>query len=133
MKNVWNLFKVNNKHCVKSVRIWSFSGPHSSAFVQNTERYLVSLRIQSKYRKIRTRKTPNTDMFYAVKDTREMILLASIFLWEHVTSNWLSDVWVDDHQVFCRLSNNLHTNPNRYTQGIYIFPMAVLRHIRYIR
>ena len=26
-------------HCVKSVRIWSYSGPYFPAFGQNTERY----------------------------------------------------------------------------------------------
>ena len=31
-----------------------------------TEIYFVYLRVQSKYGKIRTRKTPNTDTFYAV-------------------------------------------------------------------
>ena len=51
---------------MKSVRIRSFSGPYFPAFGLNTERYNVSLRIQSKRRKIRTRKTPNTDTFYAV-------------------------------------------------------------------
>ena len=29
-------------HCVKCVRIWSYSGPHFSAFGLNTERYLSS-------------------------------------------------------------------------------------------
>ena len=60
-------------HCVKSVRIWSFSGPHFPAFGLNTERtkyeemrYFVSLRIQSECGKTRTRRTPNTDTFYAV-------------------------------------------------------------------
>ena len=33
-----------------------FSGPYFPAFVLNTERYFVFLRIQSEYRKIRTRK-----------------------------------------------------------------------------
>ena len=32
----------------------------------NAEIYELNLRIQSEYRKIRTRKTPNTDTFYAV-------------------------------------------------------------------
>ena len=32
------------KHCVKSVRIWSFSGPYFCAFGLNTKRYSVSLR-----------------------------------------------------------------------------------------
>ena len=34
-------------HCVKSVRIRSYSGPHFPAFRLNTGRYGVSLRIQS--------------------------------------------------------------------------------------
>ena len=56
-------------HCVKSVRIRSYSGvilsyPHFSAFGLNTERYEVCLRIQSEYGKMRTRITPNTDTFY---------------------------------------------------------------------
>ena len=63
------LFYSNFKHklhCAKSVRIRSFSGPYFAAFRLNKERYQVSLRIQSECGKIRTRKTPNTDAFYAV-------------------------------------------------------------------
>ena len=56
-----------NEHCVKSVRIRSNSGLHFPAFRLNTERYSVSLRIQSKCGEIRTRKIPNTDTFLAVK------------------------------------------------------------------
>ena len=52
--------------CVKSVCIRSFCGPYFPAFGLNTEIYGVSFRIQSKCRKIRTRKTPNTDTFNAV-------------------------------------------------------------------
>ena len=51
---------------MKSVRIRSYSGPYFPAFGLNTERYSVSLHIQSKCGKIRTRITPNTDTFYAV-------------------------------------------------------------------
>ena len=43
-----------HSNCVKCVRIWSFSGNS------------VSLRIQSKCGKIRTRKTPTKDSFHAV-------------------------------------------------------------------
>ena len=53
-------------HCVKSVLIGSFSGPYFPAFGLNTERCRVSLRIQSDCGKMRTRRTPNTDTFYAV-------------------------------------------------------------------
>ena len=48
------------KHCVKSVRVRDYSGSHFLAFELNTERYSVSLRIQSACGKIRTRITSNT-------------------------------------------------------------------------
>ena len=58
--------KLKTLRCLKSVRIWSYSGPCFSAFGLNTERYCVYLRIQSKIRKIRARKTLNTDTFHEV-------------------------------------------------------------------
>ena len=61
----------NNKtkpdiYCVKSVRIRSYSDTLFATFILNTERYSVSLRIQSECGKIRIRITANTDNFYAV-------------------------------------------------------------------
>ena len=53
-------------HCVKSARIRSYSGSHFPTFGLNTERYSVSLRIQSEWGKMWTRITPNTDTFPAV-------------------------------------------------------------------
>ena len=50
----------------KSVRIRSYSGPHFPLFLLNTERYGVSLCIQSKRGKIRTRIALNTDTYHAV-------------------------------------------------------------------
>ena len=50
-------------HCVKSVLIQSYSGPHFPAFGLNTERYSVSLRIQSECGEIRTRKNPVSGHF----------------------------------------------------------------------
>ena len=44
----------DDEHCVKSLRVWSFSDPYFSASGVNTERYSVSLRIHSEYGKIRT-------------------------------------------------------------------------------
>ena len=59
--NNWYLvFFVSNLydgHCLKSVRIWSYSGP---CFLK-TERYFVFPGIQFKCAKIRTRMTPSTD------------------------------------------------------------------------
>ena len=46
--------KADISHCVKSVRIRSNSGPHFPAFKLNTERYGLSLPIQSECGKIRT-------------------------------------------------------------------------------
>ena len=53
-------------HCMKSVCIWSFSGPYFPAFGLNAEIIRVNLRIQSECGKIRTRKTPNSEIFHAV-------------------------------------------------------------------
>ena len=52
---------VDTLHCVKRVRIRSYSGLHFSTFVLNT-----ALRIESECVKLWTRITPNTDTFYAV-------------------------------------------------------------------
>ena len=53
-------------HCVKSVRIRSYSGPHFPAFGLNTERCVEYLSVQSKCGKMWTRITPTTVTFYAV-------------------------------------------------------------------
>ena len=55
------------RHCVKSVHIRSFLGRYFPAFGRNTERYSVSLFIWFGCGKMRTRKTPNTDTFHAVR------------------------------------------------------------------
>ena len=57
---------MQTSHGVKSVRIRSYAGPHFPAFGLNTERYSVSLRIQSECGKMRPRITPNTDTFHTV-------------------------------------------------------------------
>ena len=65
--SIW--VKSKHKHCIKSVHIWSCSGPHFPAVGLNTEPYIVSLRIQSKCGKMQTRIAPNTDIFHALKLT----------------------------------------------------------------
>ena len=54
---------MRKEYRVKSVRNWSYSSPHLTAFGLNTE----SVRIQFKCREMQTRITPNTDTFYAVE------------------------------------------------------------------
>ena len=61
-------FFLELSRCVKSVCIRSFSVPHFPAFGLNTVIYRVNLCIQSEYRKMRTRKTSNTNIFHAVPD-----------------------------------------------------------------
>ena len=63
-------------HCMKSVRIRSYSGPYFLAFALDKERYGVSLRIQSECGKIRTRLTPNTDTLYTMIARLEKINIA---------------------------------------------------------
>ena len=62
----YTLYYSANFHCVKSVRVRSYSDPQFPAFGLNTERYSVSLRNQFKCGKIQTRITLNTNNFYAV-------------------------------------------------------------------
>ena len=59
---------ITDHHCATKMRIQSFFGPHFPTFGLNTERYGISVRIQSECGEIRTRKTPNTDTFHAVHD-----------------------------------------------------------------
>ena len=68
--------------CVKSVPIRSFSGPYFSAFGLNTERYSVSLCIQSKCRKTRTRKLPIQTLFTQWASYPEIKINGEIFLKE---------------------------------------------------
>ena len=72
-------------HCVKRVRIWSYSGPHFSRiflhldWIRRDTSYLSVFSLNSG--KIWTRITPNTDIFYAVVLATEIQLSsADIFL-----------------------------------------------------
>ena len=64
---IYSIFLLGRKrsdhHCVKRVRIRSFSGPYFPAVALSTERYGVSLCIQSEFGKIRTRKTRIRTLF----------------------------------------------------------------------
>ena len=62
-KNRFFTSRVSNIHWEKSVRIWSLSVLYFLAFGLNTERYLISFRIQSKCGKIRTRKLQIRTLF----------------------------------------------------------------------
>ena len=65
-----------NQHHVKSVRIRSYSRPHVPESGLNTERYGISLHIQSKCPDMGTRITPNMDTFHVVQ---HLLLISGIF------------------------------------------------------
>ena len=60
---------------VKSVSIRSFSGPYFPAFGLNSERYTITLRIQSECGKTRTRKTPDMGTFHAINGIKVRYLV----------------------------------------------------------
>ena len=72
-------------HWVKNVRNRSYFRPYYPAFELHTERYGVSLPIQSECRIIRTRITPNTDIFYAVMN---ISIAGNIFMHGYIHSMW---------------------------------------------
>ena len=82
-----------DRHCVKSVRIRSFSGPYFPAFGLNTERYSASLRIQSEGGKMWTRKTPNRDTFHAVRIPLEHLNVLTNSNNNNNDSNGKSKLW----------------------------------------
>ena len=59
--------KTTAKRCARSVQVRSFSGPYFLICRLNTEIYFENIRIQSKYGKMQTRKSPYLDTFHAVK------------------------------------------------------------------
>ena len=65
-------------HCVKSVRVRSFSDLYFPSFGLNTETYFVSFRIQSESGKLRTRKTLNTDTLHAVSASKLSVSLPKL-------------------------------------------------------
>ena len=65
-KMIVNPDKLQTIQCVKKAHIRSFSGPYFPAFQLDTEKYIVSFRIQSECGKMRIRKIPSTSTFQAV-------------------------------------------------------------------
>ena len=77
---IWIIPKLNTAWKVSKYGF--FSGPYFPALGLNTERYfVVSLRIQSECRKIRTRKTPYLDTFHTVKSLYNDVKNSHCILW----------------------------------------------------
>ena len=115
---------MRNIYCVKSVRIRSFSGSYFPSFGLNTERYSVSLRIQSECGKIRTRKTSNTDTFHAVIFTRgeKNFLLGEVCKFAQNLSNSFNDL-----DLFNVLFNPFHAT------GLFLYLLKTLENYKSIK
>ena len=103
----WFFFK---NHCLKSVRIGSYSGLYFPTCGLTAERYGISLHIQFEFGKIRTRIPPNTDTFYAVSVTGK---------WPVTTMTpakvLLETFWSFPKKLFYRiLPNNFSVECSRY-------------------
>ena len=79
-----SIILIRKIHFVKTVGIRSYSRPCLPAFGLNTERYSISLRIQSKCGNMRTRITPNKDTFCAVKYKNHSFITVHSFIFSHL-------------------------------------------------
>ena len=114
MSYFWCLITANFVHCIRSVRIWGYSGPQFSAFGLNTERYSVSLCIQSKCGKMRTRTTPNTDIFQALYDTTSISVRKINWIWKIFTW-WKWSLWTggkEDETIQCNYKRGRYRSNN---------------------
>ena len=90
----------NTSHWVKTILIRCFSGPYFLAFGLNTERYGLSFRIQSKWGKIRTRKSPNTATFHALSNTKNSSNMGNINYKGNASSVvGFSDTWITVYKI----------------------------------
>ena len=105
---------------MKSFRIRSYSGPYFPTFGLNTKRYEVSFRVQSECEKIRTRITPNTETFYAVKSAVKKTKHKNRYVCWHFRW-WINSSWFDFILVTFRIWS---------FSGLY-FPASELNTQRY--
>ena len=98
LKEIFFIFRKKHVQYLKSVLTRSYPGQHFPALGLNTEKYGVSLRIQSECGKTRTRITSNRDTFYAV-------VLTKGIAWKYVKNYWLQKLF--SIQTFC-MEKKLH-------------------------
>ena len=67
------------------------SGPYFPVFGLNTERYSVSLCIQSEYGKMQARKTPNTDNFCEIGNAPDTTSGCQMMSFSHVEKDLYSN------------------------------------------
>ena len=112
---------------LKSVHIWSYSGPPFLSFVLNTERYSVSLRIESEYGKMRTRITLNRDTFYAVNVFQNLVMGKIPYLndLKNDLKLWRVGYFLKMDQI-CEKKNHFDDFQTRFEQSSYIVEHNIL-------
>ena len=110
---LWHVCEMLRQKCPYS----EFSGPYFPVFGLSMERYGVSLRIQSKYGKIRTRKTPNTDTLHT--DNNSLFLQASLISCLVL----LATVFYQD----CNKKNHFNAKHNQNCQDFFF--VTILMHL----
>ena len=110
---------LEKQHCVKRVRIQSFSGPYFPA-------YRVSLRIQSEFGKMRTRKTPYTEHF-----SRSVVFKSGPILMATVSEIWSSTTLHKKWSFQLRISS-VNVTKSEVSCVFYVFSsLATLKLIAY--
>ena len=112
-------------HCVKTICIWSYSGPHFSTFGLNTERYRLSLRIHSECEKIRTRITPSTNTFHVELNTLVTFFLTFLSLSLKNTTYILAIFFQDQqqHGFFIDLRRTSLLSEFKLIDGLLLLPL----------
>ena len=114
-----------NKHCVKKVRIRSYSGLHFSRIFPHSDWISRDTEIQSEcakmWEKMRTRITPNTGSFYAVKGVAK----ACNFLKEETLAKVFSF-------EFCEISKNTYFTQHLWATASEHFPSTAFTESTFI-
>ena len=114
--------RTDYRHCLKSVRIRSFSGLYFPTFK-------LSLLTQSECGKRPTRKTPNTGNFHAVRNMQSTIdILTPVFsLYFQTRQNvtFLSICFLVKTKTCTFLKSNFHALDSKYYQAGFLLPLLI--------
>ena len=121
---------------MKSVRIWSYSGPRFLAFGLNTERYSASLRMKSECGKMRTRITPNTDTFLrsaffsiSVPFLHQIVLSEQEILTNSSDHDFSKNSFltIRRYEVFCKTNASVSPHQRQKNRTNLILILVILR------
>ena len=105
---------VHYSHCVKSVCIQIYSGPHFLEFGLNAERYSVSLRIQSECGKMRSRITRNTYTFDALFINYKSFIRSYLDYGDNIVEKTFRNYFNINQKLFSTMPLNFSLYNNLY-------------------